>query len=323
MKILHLSLHKGCINDINYVFNKLNLDFESMFFFNETYTDWSPYYKMTSLQANIWWNKYKDYFNKFDCILTSDTAPLSRIFLQNNWTKKLIIWICNRFDYSVEGDNDYYNLIRDAFSKPNVEIIGYTAFENMYCQKVRSVDVGNKVITPCGNISHTYNNYIEKKHLNNLIIIPPYHNDTIMMNLSKILYDIGIPNYSGRYDGPMDLKNYKAMVHIPYAWSNLALFESLSLQIVIFIPSKTFIKKLAMQPNFWHQNRTFLFTNIEISEWYNEAHKDLLIYFDSWDNLKLKIDTLNYEEHKLKLIDFGEKHEINTLNKWREILNLT
>ena len=45
-----------------------------------------------------WVNSVVD-FGKFDVIVTSDTAPLSRIFLQNNWKKPLIIWICNRFDY--------------------------------------------------------------------------------------------------------------------------------------------------------------------------------------------------------------------------------
>ena len=320
MKILHLSLHKGCINDLSYVLTKLNLEFESMFFFNETYTDCTPYYRMTREQANIWWNKYKDYFNNFDCIITSDTAPLSRIFLQNNWSKKLVIWICNRFDYNIEGDQDYYNLIQNAVNNPLVDVIGYTAFENVYCKLVRNIDIGNKVITPCGSISNVYDNFIDKKELNDIVLLPPYHNETIFMNLSKTLDDIGIKNYCGRYNGPMDFKNYKAIVHIPYSWSNLALFESLSLQIVIFIPSKTFILQLAKEPNFFTPNLSFLFTHIDISEWYNDKHKELIIYFDSWNDLKEKILTLNYEEHKLKLKDYKDNHEKNILNEWREVL---
>jgi len=44
-------------------------------------------------------NLHKDYFDTFDVIVTSGTAPLHESFLQNGWTKPLIIWICNRFDY--------------------------------------------------------------------------------------------------------------------------------------------------------------------------------------------------------------------------------
>ena len=323
MKILHISFHKGCINDLNYVLTKLNYDFETMFFFNELNPDAihgpAHYYKLTKDNANTYWNKYKDYFDKFNCIITSDTAPLSRIFLQNNWNKKLIIWICNRFDYSVEGDQNYYNLIRDAYNKPNIHIIGYTAFENIYCKNYRRINVGNKVITPCGNISDTYCNYIEKKNLNNTIFVPPYHNDTKMMNLSAQLIKIGIENYNGKYDGPMDLKNYKGVVHIPYAWSNLAFFEAFHLGIVYFIPSISFFNNLRAGKNFFW-SPPFIPNLIHVSEWYNPEYNDFFIKFDSWDDLKYKIDNLNYEEHKLKMKEFGEKYEEKILNSWREII---
>ena len=319
MKVLHLSLHKGCINDINYIFNKLNIDIEYMFFFNETYTDHRPYYKMTQNQANIFWNKYKEYFHKFDCIITSDTAPLSRIFLKNNWSKKLIIWICNRFDYAVEGDQHYYNLFREAYNKSNINIIGYTMFENIYCKHIRGVEVGNNVITPCGNISETYHKFVEKKELNDIIFVPPYHNDNKMMNLSAQLTNIGIKNFNGRYDGPMDLLNYKAVVHIPYAWSNLAFFEAFHLGIVYFIPSISFFNKLR-EGKYFFWSPPFIPDLLELSEWYNPNYDNLLIKFDSWDDLKNKINTLNYEEHKLKLKEFGKKHEENILNSWKLLL---
>ena len=47
----------------------------------------------------------------------------------------------------------------------------------------------------------------------------------------------------------------------------------------------------------------------------------LLIYFDSWEDLKNKINTLNYEEHKLKLKNFGETHIQTTLEKWKYLIN--
>ena len=87
MKILHISFHKGCINDINYVLNKLNYEYETMFFFNELEPNARggphfPYYVLNTNEANRRWEQHKEYFNTFDCIITSDTGPLSRIFLQ-------------------------------------------------------------------------------------------------------------------------------------------------------------------------------------------------------------------------------------------------
>ena len=38
----------------------------------------------------------------YDVVITSDTAPISRVFLEEQrWEdKSLIVWVCNRFDYS-------------------------------------------------------------------------------------------------------------------------------------------------------------------------------------------------------------------------------
>lgn len=333
MKILHLSYHKGCINDLKFVCNKLNINCEILSSFKKFNTNKNlnplilpdaQHYNITHQRAKMYWDKYKDYFNKFDCIITSDTAPLSRIFLQNNWNKKLIIWICNRFDYAHGAgsgfpDKEYYDLIRKAVKLKNVHIIGYTAFENIYCKNVRNVDIGNNVITPTGGIGEIYNNFTKKKELNDTLFVPPYHNDTKMMNLKGQLETLGFKAYTGRYDGPMDLTNYKAVVHLPYAWSNLAFFEMFQLGIIYFIPTSEFLLKIAKGRDFFW-SPPFIPNFLNISEWYDKKYKNLLIYFDSWEDLKQKVNTLNYDKHKLKLKKFGKKHTKTILKKWKEIL---
>ena len=37
------------------------------------------------------------------------------------------------------------------------------------------------------------------------------------------------------------------------------------------------------------------FDILDLCEWYCDEHKDLFVYFDSWDYLKLIIDNLDYE----------------------------
>lgn len=325
MKVLHLSFHKGCINDIKYVLNNLNIQNEYMFIddFGE------QKYNMTRKRANILWEKYKNEFEKYDCIITSDTVPLCRIFLENNWSKKLIIWICNRFDYTHlpvrDGpfpDPEYYDIIRKAVMMDNVYVIGYTKFENFYCKNKRNIDIGNKVIKPSGGIDEIYkNNNIIKEELKETLFIPPYHNDTIYMNLSEHLNTLGLKNVCCRYNGPMDLLNYKAVVHIPYAWNNLALFESLSLGIIYFIPSKEFLYKLMIErDNFFWQDKEYLKDHIELSEWYTEEHKDVFVYFNSWEHLKELVCNIDYENQKNKIKEFFEEHKANTFNSWKEIL---
>ena len=70
MKILHISFHKGCINDINYVLNKLNYEYETMFFFNEKDIGATHFYQLTKDKANEWWEQHKKYFSNQSTFLS-------------------------------------------------------------------------------------------------------------------------------------------------------------------------------------------------------------------------------------------------------------
>ncbi len=329
MKVLHISFHRGCQNDIQYVCDKLGIELSFMEF-DDGVTTTCAKYNVGHKRAQDCWNKYSEYFNSFDAVITSDTAPISRVFLQNNFQKKLIIWVCNRFDYADLGsldcdfpDKEYYNLIRSAKNRPNTVIIGYTPFENYYAKHIKNVDIGDLIIKPIGNISEVYKDFtptiIDDK--NKTFIIAPYHNENIFMNLKNKLDSLNIKTYNGRYSGPQDLAEFAGVIHIPYAWSNLALFEGLALGVIYFIPSKKFLLELFKQPNFWFQNANCI-KQIDLCEWYCEDFRNVFIYFDSWQDLKNKINNLDYNKHKELLKQISIEHENKMLNKWKNIFNI-
>lgn len=332
LKVLHISFHKGCQNDIEYISKKLNFNLEFIAYSDESVKG-GDVYNITHERAKNNWNKYKDYYNSFDIIITSDTAPLSRIFLQNNFEKKLIIWICNRFDYAHQPDakkigfpdKEYYDLINDVKNRKNVSIIGYTPFENYYANNIRNLSIGNECIKPIGQIGEVYNNYIstEVENKKNTFIISPYHNENIYMNLENKIKSLNIKCYSNKYNGPKDLSEFAGVIHLPYAWSNLAFFEALHLSIIYFIPSKDFFMKLYNKKendNYWFQD-SYCIDKINLCEWYQPIHKDILIYFNSWDDLKNKIDNLDFKKQKEIIKKFGIEHEKKTLEKWNKYIN--
>lgn len=322
MKILHISYHDGCVKTLNFVAQSLGHEITTQ------YANWN--YNIGHDRAIEIWNKHKDYYNQFDLIITSDTAPLSRIFLQNNFNGKLIIWCCNRFCYFDEASNDcgfpdpeYFNLIRSIKSRSNVKMLSYTKFEYEYARKYKNVDFGDEIIKPCAFIeecsSSAFPSDINKSET---FFIPSYHNDTIFMNLKKKCDELEINSYSGRYNGPSDLKGVKGIIHIPYAWSNLALFENWSLGNVYFIPSKQFLLTLAKQNNFWWQD-SYALSLIDSSEWYLPEHKDLFMYFDNWEHLKsLTNDCGLLQGKKKKVSEFSNKHSEKTLVQWKSAIEI-
>ncbi len=321
MKILHITYHNGCELNINFVAKQLGYDLTTQ------RADWN--YNIGHARALEIWNKHKDFYNQFDAIITSDTAPLSRIFLQNNYSGKLIIWVCNRFDYCDVSSNDcnfpdleYYQLFRSIPQRKNVKIFSYTKFEHEYAKKYKNVIWSPITIKPSSfveikEVKSEFPSHIQKDQI---FFIPPYHNDTIFMNLKNKCDELGILSYNGRYNGPSDLLGIKGIIHIPYAWSNLALFENWALGNVYFIPSKEFLINLANQGDFFW-SPPFPHSFIESSEWYLPEHKDLFMYFDSWSHLREIVNYPNLiQEKRNKILQFSKMHTDKTIQQWKKAI---
>lgn len=335
-KVLHLGFHNGCTRDVEYICNLHNFEFHHMRF-NDGVTEGNKIYNVSEEIADNAWKKYKDYYNSFDLIITSDTAPISRTFLQNNFDKPLIIWVCNRFDYfdweTHDGtfpDEKYYDLIRGS-SKQNIKIFPYTPFEKIYA-KIKKCDTSfGNMIQPVGaktlGIAH------EKEDRGSPIpediikeenyFIPPYRNDTELMNVSEILKNNGIKNCATRYGSPNELEGFKGIVHIPYAWSNLALFENLNLGISYFLPSLDFWLELDRQikPNGLFFSNPKILSLLKYSEWYSAYNKENFIFFDSWGHLKWLYENIKEEElleRKKNIIINSKIRNEKNIMKWRK-----
>jgi hypothetical protein len=143
------------------------------------------------------------------------------------------------------------------------------------------------------------------------------------MNLSEHCKKSGINNYCGRYNGAMDLKDFKGIIHIPYAWSNLAFFENIHLGIPYFIPSLKFIKELKTHPNFFSLDTSYFLhrDHYQLAEWYSPEHSEVFTYFDSWSDLQEKIEIANYPELREKIKNYAKGYGEKMLDQWRLVMD--
>ena len=331
LKVLHMTFHEGCKKDFEEVAQELGIEVTTWFVqqlpkdFWEGFSAGNEIYNVGPSRAQRVWEGHKDFFNTFDAIITSDTAPLSRIFLQNdNWKKPLIIWICNRFDYAhgrgIEErfpDRAYYDLMRQAVHKDKVHIVAYTPYEHEYARR-KGVPFAELCIKPLGTKEQEIvNNFqsavpAEINKQETLFIYPrlnPGQIDTIQQNCAAH----GMQTWSGVYNGPKDLKGFKGVLFFPYAFSNLSLFEDLQRGVIHFVPTINFLKKLGYI-------RLGMHNNLEWSEWYFPEYKDVLIYFDSWADLRVKVDTATQDKGlKERIRLFGKKNREEMISRWQQI----
>jgi FkbM family methyltransferase len=343
LKILHISHHVGCMRDHAYIYEKLGFQYE---FWKFT----KGLFNITSTVANAIWQEKKDYFNSFDYIVTSDTAPISRIFMENISELKptVIVWICNRFDYNMESDRSYYEKFNQIakFHADKFKIVPYSDFEGIWCKDRGIADI-LPTITPIGinddaldcridglqvlkdsyvHDSNSKDMYSDPTELVEKVFIPIYQNDCLFYKLNDIFTENGIPCFNGGYKKTSELKHCKAMVTFPDAFSKLITFETIQNEVVVFLPSKEFLIRLHPTTNngraYWF-NCPFGHLNAEtvkFCEWYR--YVNCRIYFDSIEDLVMKIKTLTpdiVEEKRKWCRIYGKEIETQNIEKWADL----
>lgn len=329
VKVLHMTFHNGCKKDFEEVARELDLDLTTWYVQDLPRGLWEGFhagneiYNVGSRRAQRVWDRHKDFFNQFDLIVTSDTAPLSRIFLQNGWEKPLVIWICNRFDYAHGAggedrfpDRGYYDLIRQATKQKNVRLIAYTPFEHEYMRR-KGIEMGTRTIKPLGTedqeVASDFKTAVPVElNAGESLFIFPRLDGGQMNRVRQGCASVDVPTWTGVYNGPEDLKQFKGVLFVPYAFSNLALFENLQRGIVHFVPTQRFISQLGCIRGGMHGN-------LQWSEWYFKQYEDYLIYFDSWAELKHKMQTVDYAAIQPKIKAVGQHHRLGMIEEWKRL----
>ncbi|MCH9617256.1 MAG: hypothetical protein SP4CHLAM5_07800 [Chlamydiia bacterium] len=340
-RALHLTFHRGCGAEMDYICENLGIDLDTWYLLDQkpAFLDGvskpSQNYLMDHARAERIFLRHKETFEKYDLIITSDIAPLSRIFLQNNWEKPLIVWVCNRFDMNVSGssfffpDEEYLALFEQAKHLDHVQMIGYCKYEAVHAKSHRGITSIEKTIEPTGNGRNLdeYKSVPKKIDKKNTFFLRKYKNER-KFSLHQKLKAIGIHSYIGPYAGSPDLKDFKGMIHIPLVMGNFHLWENLKEGVIHFIPTKRFYKGLYSQKEieFWDwtnaKSRNAHISTDEIFEncdWYDSRLAPLFVFFDSLEELQELTQQTDYQTKKALIKEFHKKHTKESLDSWKEV----
>jgi len=338
MRVLHLSFHYGCISDLQTVFTKLNCDVTHHFV-----KDLIPY-NITEPIARSIWNKNKEEYNKYDIILTSDTVALSYIFLLhlNEMVPHLIILNCNRFNYAMDNESKFLQLLRTVQSNGKflnkVTYLPYTEFERVWCGK-HHIFLHERAIMPVGKYEKHINDpsiilecfkptitKYRTKELADTIFLQNYHNHHSFMDLSKYLADHEISVDFGSYANLSELDAYKAIVVLPDQFSKYFTFESIQQGLIIIMPSPKFLMELVMKHGYYFNVQgscgQLTAEYINLCEWCK--YPETRIYFDSFEEMIEKIKNLDEKTMKVKkqwCQFYSNVIEEEHLTQWKNILN--
>lgn len=328
-EILHISHHIGCFRDQEYILKQLGFEVTNHKFYDGVF-------QITEEIANDFWKNHKDQLNEFDYILTSDTAPLSRIFLENQdeFKSKLVIWICNRFDYRMETEQKFYSLFREAEKNPNIKIVPYSHFEKVWC-KERGIDImDHQHISPLGINLNDSGDIPSSEYFDEMygketdlpdadVIVPIYHNDNNFFKMGDFLESKGVSVYNGPFKNINQLKKYKAFVHMPDAFSKFLCFELIHAKVPVILPSRNFLFNLSKQPNYffniWGSGGADMLQKDWISwcEWYDPELSSCRLYYDSFDEIPTLIDSINKDDMNSEFERASKYLQEKVLSQWK------
>ena len=291
---------------------------------------------MTLDLANTIWENNAEYFNEFDYVITSDTAPISRIFLENfdKFDGTLIVWVCNRFDYNMEGDMSYYNLFRKYVDHPRVKVVPYTEFENIWMTRF-GIKTKYSTIKPIGltipdplseDESHIigFDGNYELDLSGGDVLVSRYHNDNKFQNSRKICEGFGLKTGTATYRGAEELKKisdlYECFLIFPDAYSKFTTFELMQIGMPIILPSEELLLDLSRKPNYFFSTGIYPQT-VKYCEWYNEHYENFAVYFEEMDGIGEAVSMVRENRTAIlqKMSDCAIIHKEHELNKWREI----
>jgi hypothetical protein len=332
-KVLHISYHLGCFSDQQYILNKLGMhidNFSAAAIGSHT---------ITHEIADNFWKQNKDKINSYDYVLISDTSALSRIILQNiqEFKSKLVIWICNRFDYAMWNEHEFYKLFNAHRFHPQVKFVAYTLWEKIWCLK-RGIDIMHcPVITPLGksnpeldyNIPGKLNHFKALRDAYNgnaeeTVFVPNYCNDNVYFKMADYLNSVGVPAYNGPFSHPDQLADFRAYVTSPDAMSKLFCFESIHSKIPVVLPSQRRLLELTKGNYLFnmtgHGGGQALTEDMTIfCEWYREDFKPVRTYYDTLEELPSKIDSIDKSSLTAIFEKLSHSLETETLTKWSKL----
>ena len=312
--VLHFTFHAGCQADLQTVGDELGWNVRSIYLPAQPDAS-NEWYTMTDAVVSMLWTRFQTAIEAADVVVVSDTAPLARLFVQHP-VKKLIVWVCNRINYGCSVAY-YHDEVRLLSREPWVTYLAYTPFEVEFAKRAGFEVAWKGTVRPVGR---TFSPCSTEHSLD--VFVGGYHNDAIALDLREMIRPyvedagFGIASQT-RYDGPAELQTFAAVVHIPYAASNLALFEALANGIPYILPSQKLMQRM-IDGKESLPLKDALFVpdpNAGAMEWYRYA--DCFLTFDKFEEINTLLRPNALSECKRRMKERYLDHKEQTLAQWR------
>jgi len=197
-------------------------------------------YAITESSANEIINSglTKKICDQFDLIIVGDTIPTGRHFYQASphiCKSKIAIQVTNRFDFAINFDGKYLELMQKLVNNSNVFWIPNNDYDLLYLHlhAIRPKPQRLMLIRPFG----VSNEEKLKINVKKTIIYATFFSNFLKKylkssNVSDKKYEI---HSRPTYGGPLTLKYHKLFIYFPYQFSTMKVFQNANYKVITAI----------------------------------------------------------------------------------------
>lgn len=339
IKVLFVNYHPGVENEVHAVFEKILSPLNLKATYNHTRgVGGLADYQVTDEKAREWWPSNRDHCDssQYDLIVVGDITAYSRPYLTAACKTNIILYITNRFDFGVPGENEYAQLVATASKWPNVRVIVNNLYEQRYAVATRHADLHVYAYSPStGALDDTASELLKESELDwsaidqqELLVVGRDHE----MRFVQLMQEAGIPPphvIPRAYGGPLALTR-RRLVHIPYQVNTMSLFENLNVGVLYILPSLRLYESWLRRDLFWldggEPNKRWTYEELlSYVDWYRTDLQFLFFYFDDLADLApdsefRKMVAREAEAKSQAVGQFMKNHTNRSIDAWKQAL---
>ena len=348
MKIFNLDCHVSVIADLKKIFVNLGHEINDWSISGSNWIFGNKATQVEIINENTWhrlnenliesfYERYKEEFSKYDAFICTYPPAFSMIY--EKFDKPIILQIPIRYEVPFHNDSKKWNSFNDFLRKKIDEKIVIPIANSEYDKRYFEFFVKREcklIPNICDYTECSWRPILDKFLYCSRL--------PIQFNTDKVVNKSSLGRYSWK-----DVYSYKGIIIIPYNCSTMSIFEHYTANIPIFCPSIEFMIELfSKYPDYvlseltWNKiyrmgpnsiidcdrsNDPNSYDNISImsgwikfSDFYNQEWMPHITYFDSFEDLNLKLEKTNLNEVSSKMKNFNLHRKERIYNEWKKII---
>ncbi len=340
MKFFNIDLHISVIADIKNIFENLGHQVDSKCLSGHSWVFGKQPDKTKVIDSNNWqqidesmcnrfYEEYKNELDKYDGFISA--YPPAFGLLYEKFNKPIITVAATRYEYPFTFDSNRWKKLNTFLStNKNVVRIANNLFDKHYCELFTEVD-WDYIPSLC--------EYTQEKY-------EPNNEQLVLFTKRKQLAETVDKSSLGRYTWKNLFQN-KAIVHIPYNYSTMSIFEQYTANVPLLFPDKNYLLELFLKnesmseisfrqvfsaapkseldvfsdPNCYNNLPTFI-DNLNLADFYNEEWMPHLVYFKNEEELKHLKTNLNFQDISNKMKEKNVERKQLVYSSWKRKLEL-